>query len=51
METEHPYKECNECKYITDCNHATVDHKGTPEEPKECQKKGKIKIEQNPDGV
>jgi hypothetical protein len=48
---EHPYDECELCKYISECPHPTVNCQGTPQEPDECQKKGKIKIEQKPDDL
>ena len=51
MIKEHPYKECSECSYISQCPHPTVSESGSPQEPEECFKKGEIKIENKPDDL
>ena len=47
----YPYSECEDCKYISECPHPTVDYKGKPAEPEECLKKGEIQIEQKPNDI
>jgi hypothetical protein len=47
----HPYDVCHEFRYISYCPHPTVDEIGKPKEPDECQKKGKILIEQKPNDL
>jgi hypothetical protein len=44
MEKIFPYKECENCEFIEDCPHPTVDDEGHPVPPEECLRKNSINL-------